>query len=196
MLDHKRILYTDMIESPHGLRMAAQVGTSGPVYCTALGKAILAHQRNDEARAILAAVERRPYTANTKTGIGEVLEELEAVKTRGYAVDNEENEIGVRCVGVPILDSMGLAVAAISASGPEWRLSEDKVGHVGRALLAAAAQIEQLCGYQPETRNEALRGDSSLLDPPASLTTTVRVGRTLAKRNSLPTSATNSIATD
>ena len=167
ILDRNRIVYVDMVESSHGLRMAAQPGTSGPVYCTALGKAMLSSLPTDEARTILTSVERRTYTPHTKTGVAEVLEELQVVKAKGYAVDNEENEIGARCVGVAISDSEGLPVAAVSASGPAWRLPEDKVERIGRLLMSAARQIEHECGYQdgraigqPESASHPLKREA------------------------------------
>jgi IclR family acetate operon transcriptional repressor len=148
ILDRHRILYVDMVESAQGLRMAAQVGTSGSVYSTALGKAILADLPRDQARKILTSVERPAYTANTKTGIADLMHELDAVKAHGWALDDEENEVGARCIGVAVRDSAGMSIGAISASGPAWRLPDEKVAGVGTVLQGAALRIEEQCGYK------------------------------------------------
>lgn len=137
--DGAEIVYVDMIESGHGLRMAARIGGRDALHSTALGKAILAflppEARDDLLRGGLPA-----RTGQTITEPVKLLAELARVRERGFAEDRGENEVGARCLGAPIFDHRGAVAGAISISAPDSRLDD------ARAAVAAAAVVEGAAG--------------------------------------------------
>jgi len=102
--------------------MGSVVGSRMPAYCTALGKAMLACRSNGEICDLYAGVEFFPRTLNSITGLEELLQELDRIRTAGYAIDDEENEIGVCCVAVPLYGYEASVTTAISVSGPAERI--------------------------------------------------------------------------
>lgn len=147
VLDSDRILYLDMLESEQGLRTSVNVGSRDHIHSTALGKAILGHLPPSEARRLLSRVRRERITTRTLVDLDELTKEMDVVRAQGYAVDREENELGAHCIGAAILDKSGRPFAAISLSGPAWRLPEDMIARVGERLCEAAKAIELALGF-------------------------------------------------
>jgi IclR family acetate operon transcriptional repressor len=131
------VVYLSILESPRSVRLAMRQGDKDAVHCTALGKAIVAQMSEDEVLHLLGTrYERR--TDHTAVTWQQLKDELNQVRTVGYAVDDEENEIGGRCVAVHLpLDVR----AAISISAPSNRLPQSRVPAVGRQLIDAAQEI-------------------------------------------------------
>jgi DNA-binding IclR family transcriptional regulator len=148
ILTGHEVLYVDILESAQGLRMAAAVGTRNALHCTALGKAILSALPNSEARELLAGYRRVAATPRTITGLEAIMDDLAVVAERGYSVDDEENEVGARCVGVPIRDLRRRPIGALSISGPVARVPIDMLPTIGQRLQEAAAGIEERMGYR------------------------------------------------
>lgn len=146
------IIYVDMIESDHGLRMSARVGALDEFHATALGKAILTFLPEDRRETILCRpLPRR--TPNTLTDPDALRAELANIRRKGYAEDCGENEEGARCFGAPIFDHRGEAIAAISVSGPESRLGDDKRDQIAPALKFATDTVtERIGGNRPKER--------------------------------------------
>jgi DNA-binding IclR family transcriptional regulator len=143
--DHPDVVYVDKVESPNVVHMRSEIGKRMPAYSTATGKAFLAHLPEDRvADAVARGLPRR--TANTITTEQALLAALDEVRTRGWAVDDVENEDGVRCVGAPILDHLGAVVAALSVSGPTMRVTEDRVPELGEQVLSTAKEISRRIG--------------------------------------------------
>jgi DNA-binding IclR family transcriptional regulator len=94
------------------------------------------------------------YTTNTVKSIEQLFADVRAVHKRGYAIDNEEIEIGLRCVGAPIRDHTGGMVGAISAAAPSARLTEKKIPVVGRLVMAVAAEISEELGYEKPAKTK------------------------------------------
>ncbi len=147
VLSEGQVLYLDILESSHGLRMAARVGKRDPLHSTALGKAILAWLPADETTGLLPQGRFARCTPRTITTRPSLERQLVIFRKLGYAVDDEENEPGARCVGVPILDARGHPVAALSVSGPASRLHDATIRRIGRRLLAAASDVATRMGY-------------------------------------------------
>lgn len=140
VLADEHVVYLDIIESVHGLRMAARVGTRDLPHSTSLGKAILAHLPDAELeRYLQRPLERR--TPNTITDPGALRAELERVRSAGVAEDHEENEEGALCFGAPVFGHDGRVVAAISVSGPAIRLSGTRAEEVKVAIRDAAERL-------------------------------------------------------
>jgi len=142
VLHKTRVVYIDKIE-PINRRVciSSRTGTSNPVYSTSLGKAILAYLPPDEIARIVSDVRFSAFTAKTLTTPQELLEALERVRRRGYAVDDEEMEIGTRCVGAPILDRTGRAIAAVSVSGAASRLAAHCVPAIAQHVVRCCNEI-------------------------------------------------------
>jgi IclR family transcriptional regulator, KDG regulon repressor len=130
-----KVLYIDQVESPATLRVNAQVGTMNPLHCTALGKALLAFGDLE----VPETLERyTPRTIKSKRALQQHLEEIRQV---GYAVDDEEFDLGVRCIAVPIFDFRGKVIGSIGISGPASRVTPERlpvlaavVVEIGKAL--------------------------------------------------------------
>jgi IclR family transcriptional regulator, KDG regulon repressor len=155
VLDEDQVLYLDKVEGPHALRMPSRVGRRIPTYCTSLGKAMLSCLDDQEVKNIFRNQVLRPYTANTVKTASQLLYDLRMIRKRGYSIDNEEIEIGLRCVGAPIKDYTGAMVGAISAAAPSARLSGQKVHTVGRLVVTTAGEISEKLGYEKPVRAKA-----------------------------------------
>jgi IclR family transcriptional regulator, KDG regulon repressor len=155
VLDEDQVLYLDKVEGPHALRMPSRVGRRIPTYCTSLGKAMLSCLDDQEVKNIFRNQVLRPFTANTVKTASQLLYDLRMIRKRGYSIDNEEIEIGLRCVGAPIKDYTGAMVGAISAAAPSARLSGQKVHTVGRLVVTTAEEISEKLGYEKPVRAKA-----------------------------------------
>ena len=145
----KAIVYIDILESARGLRMAAAVGMGDAYHSTAIGKAILAQWADERVGQTLggsALARKTPWTIVDLTALRR---ELAAVRARGYAVDDEENEAGARCVGAPLFDHRGECIGAISVSGPASRLADRRIAELAPRVVAAGREISAALGYRP-----------------------------------------------
>jgi IclR family acetate operon transcriptional repressor len=139
LLDGNRVVYLDIVESEHTMRLAARPGDHDMLHATALGKAIAAQLPPERVRAILRAEGMPRCTEHTITKQRDFVAELERIRARGYAVDEGENEIGGRCVGATI---PGVTLPlAISVSGPAARFAKAQVPAVAARLQDAAARL-------------------------------------------------------
>jgi IclR family transcriptional regulator, acetate operon repressor len=130
-----QILYVDVVQSGHRLRTDNPAGGRDHIHSTALGKAILAELPEGEARAILTTIELVPVTPGTITAVPALLRQLTAISQAGYAVDDEENEVGSVCIAAAIRGPAGRPIGAISISGPRWRIDDELVKTIGSELV-------------------------------------------------------------
>ena len=128
------------------VRMASFVGLRNPMYCTSVGKCILAYLPEVEVRAIWSRTVVTAFTPNTITDYDALTRELAAVRRDGYAMDNEEHELGVVCIGAPIFDYSGSPVAALSVPFPASRIGEERRVAVARDIKTNARAITNLLG--------------------------------------------------
>jgi len=158
ILDHDSILYVITHESKQALRMGSKVGTRVPVHSTAVGKVLLAFQPDEEIERIIA-LGLPQSTPNTIVDSGVLQRELAAVRSRNYATDDEESEIGLRAIAAPIRVDGGNVVAAVSIAGPVHRMAKKVLLGWVRELVESAEAISQRLGWPPsgakETRNLA-----------------------------------------
>jgi IclR family KDG regulon transcriptional repressor len=149
VLDGEQILYIDGCESSRQLRTFFEPGDRAPLYCTALGKAILANLPARDSERILRRKSLRAFTSKTLTDPAALRRELARTAARGYSIDDMEHEEGVRCVAAPIRDREGRAFASISVSGPAHRVSPAREKDIARRVMATAEEISRRLGYQP-----------------------------------------------
>ncbi len=150
VLDNDEILYVECFESTKRLRTYSVIGIRAPLHCTAVGKAILAMQEEDEIKRIIKTRGLPKFTKNTITDEKKLLAELKETKKRGYSIDNMEHEEGVRCVGAPIFDMTGKVYASISISGPSQRINTETIPSIGKLVMEKANKISKLLGYKGE----------------------------------------------
>jgi DNA-binding IclR family transcriptional regulator len=148
ILDETEVVYLDKVEPARSVRMATSVGRRNPAYCTAVGKAMLAWLPESQVESIVRKDGLKAVTPHTITSLLEFKRELSAIRKRGYAVDNEEIEEGVRCIGCVVRNFSGEPVAAISISGPAFRLTESKVPVLATAVVAAAHGLSRGLGFK------------------------------------------------
>lgn len=145
-LDGDGIIYIHKIDSKYNLRMQSRIGRRNPLYSTAIGKVLLAERSEEEVRQILAEVEFTQSTENTHSDVDSLLKELPIVKEQGFAQDNEEQEVGLRCLAVPVYDRFNRVVAGMSVSLPTIRFTEQKQVEYVQELHQAAARISAKLG--------------------------------------------------
>lgn len=119
------------------------VGIKAEMYCTGIGKAMLAYM-GEELLERVGAAGLKAYTPYTITNAVALRSDMEETRRRGYAVDNMEHEYGIRCVGVPLRNRGGEVVGGMSISGPSLRIMDDKLLHFAERLQKAAAEIREL----------------------------------------------------
>lgn len=147
VLTGRDVLYLDVLESPHDFRLVSKIGMRRPVHCTGLGKAILAWQPARFREELLANTKFERLTTHTILRPAEMVAELGRIRRVGYAVDNEEAELGARCVAAPVFDSSGLIAAGVSVSGPVIRMSRSRTAEMAKAVKRAALKISRHLGY-------------------------------------------------
>ncbi|MCR4588457.1 MAG: IclR family transcriptional regulator [Lachnospiraceae bacterium] len=147
--ERENITYIDKVEPPTAtVRMISHVGLSLPLYCTGVGKALMAEMPEEEVKKIWVSSPIEKKTDYTITRLEDLSAELVRIRERGYARDDQENELGVRCVAVSIHDHRGKAVYALSISCPIYRLSDERVKELAAKMLSASASISEELGYQ------------------------------------------------
>lgn len=141
VLEGDTVLYLAQVPGRHAMRMFTEPGRRVDPHCTAVGKAMLAQLPVAEARAILARTGMAAKTANTITDPDLLVAHLGVITRQGYAIDEGEQEVGVRCVAVAVPGSP--AMAAISVSGPQARMTGAVIKTIVPALLRAAAELSR-----------------------------------------------------
>jgi IclR family KDG regulon transcriptional repressor len=147
ILDYTSIVYINSLESKQAIRMSLDVGMRKPAWTTAAGKVMLAFQPVEGLNRLLAAgLQER--TANTIVDPDAFRQELATIRTRGYAIADEENELGVRSLAAPVRDHFGSVIAATSLAGPAQRLTKKVLTAFAPDVVAAADAISARLGYQ------------------------------------------------
>lgn len=142
-----QVIYAAMAESQRSLRMISSVGRRDCLHSTSIGKAMLAWLGTSERRTLLAMHPLERRTTATITDIDALLLQLDESRTRGYAIDDQENEPGACCIGVPILNGTGYPIAALSVSGPSTRMQANRLPVVAERLWTASNAISLRLGY-------------------------------------------------
>lgn len=145
--DEECIVYIDKVESTNTIQMSSTIGKRSPAYSTSVGKAMLAYTDPKKVLEIWKKSNLIKHTDNTIVDYDIFQKELAMIKDLGYAEDDEENEIGLRCVGAPIFGANGRIEGAISISGPSSRVNKEKVAEIGQRVKQCAANISKELGY-------------------------------------------------
>jgi len=149
--DSDDVLYIAIARGQQEIGVLSVAGGRHPLHCAALGKVLLAHVPWAEASTILASGGPRAHTKNTITSISRWRDELVRVRRQGYALDDEERIVGVKCVAAPIRDHTGEVIAAISASAPAFRLVGEHFDETLRHTCRVADETSTRLGYAPSS---------------------------------------------
>ena len=136
------------------LTTPSTVGRRTQIYCTSIGKALIAFLPDDRLEPLLRRLQFTPHTRRTLTNSAMLRPELARIRRRGYAVDNEEAEEGLRCIGAPVRDYTGGVVAALSIAGPVFRVQKGRVVELSRAVIKAADDLSADLGHVSAPRRK------------------------------------------
>jgi IclR family acetate operon transcriptional repressor len=142
-------VYLAKVEGSKPYQMASRVGMQIPLHCTAIGKSVLAHLPDAELAAVLEPAE--PGTSTQRVSavrMRALRNDLARVRERGYAIDDEENEPNVRCVGAPVHGPDGSAIGGISVSGLAFMLTLEQANELGPQVIACAQRVSAALGYR------------------------------------------------
>ncbi|MFJ6141646.1 IclR family transcriptional regulator [Kitasatospora sp. NPDC092286] len=146
--DFPNIVYIHKVDSPHSVRMFSRIGNSAPVYCTSVGKAMLAHAAPATVDLVIESGMPR-HTPRTITTAEDLRSALSEIRQRGYAIDDIEHEEGIRCVAAPVFDHSRACTSAVSVSAPADRLPRERVPELAPLVIAAANEISTRLGAVP-----------------------------------------------
>lgn len=141
------ILYIGKQDCSQPVRLVSKVGTRLPAHTTSLGKALLSCLSEEELHSLYPDGRLTQMTPISHTSLASLIEDLQKVRERSWAHDNEETVIGLQCVGSPICDEGGRPIAAISIAVPSQRMSAERLVQLGEAVKGAASEISSLVGH-------------------------------------------------
>lgn len=142
------LVYIHKIDSPHSLCLYSRVGRMAPLYCTAVGKVLLAFENKSVTDTILSKIKFIPFTNNTITNTALLQAELEKIRNQGYAIEVEEHEHYIRCIAAPIFDYDKKLCASLSISMPTVRWTEEIHEKQKTLLLETAKKISVILGCE------------------------------------------------
>ncbi|MEM8907079.1 MAG: IclR family transcriptional regulator [Bacteroidota bacterium] len=146
ILKNQQVFMVDKFERPKGLKLNSTIGTSSPIYCSGLGKVLLAFLSPQRQQDILTNVILKANTPFTIVQKGVLKKELKKIAQQGYAIDRQETEIGLICVAVPVFNQSQQMVAALSAAGPANRFREEAIDDYVATLQKGAIAIQNKIG--------------------------------------------------
>jgi IclR family KDG regulon transcriptional repressor len=146
VLNETDAMSIETVDGSNTLKSSILIGKRTPVYCTSVGKAILAFQSPQVQKEIIEKTNFVRFTDNTIVDPEAFTAELELTFKRGYAVDDMEHEVGVRCIAAPIWDSYGKALASLSVSGPSIRITKAKIPELAELIMRTTREISQELG--------------------------------------------------
>ena len=146
IVDNGKVVFISQVESFEMMRMIVHLGSSAPIHASGAGKALLATMTSSQVSKILLKRGLDRITENTINSADKLKLELKTTQSRGYAIDDEEHAIGLRCVASPIYNEFGGASMAISISGPKVRISDQRLNILGSKVAEIATQITQVSG--------------------------------------------------
>ncbi len=155
ILDGPEAVYIEKVEPQGFIRMDTWVGRRMRVHATSVGKALVAYIPEGQLQKIVADRPMERRTPKTITTLPRLLKELEKVRALGYSVDDEENNLGARCLGAPVFNQRGEIEAAVGLSGPISQVNSETMPRIVEALKDAARHLSMQLGYRPPARRPA-----------------------------------------
>jgi len=149
--DQMQSIYIDVVDGTDGmLKITQYIGKQAPMHCTGVGKCLLLNYTEKQIDDLVQTKGLTFYTPNTITTKKALLEELNVIRTRGYALDDQECELGARCVATSVKDYTGKVVAALSVSGPFNRMTYEYMETISCVVMKAAMELSRALSYVDE----------------------------------------------
>lgn len=152
VLDRDEVVYIEKAESQASVRVFSLIGRRAPVNATGAGKVLLSELAQQDIIDILRSRGMPKLTPHSITELPVMLDELALVRQRGYAIDDEECELGARCVAAPVRNHTGRIVAAMSISGPSSRLTLERLKEIAPTVIKAANSLSSALGFTEAVR--------------------------------------------
>jgi DNA-binding IclR family transcriptional regulator len=147
ILEDYQVVYIGLMDSYPHAKLYAQVGKRSPAFCSSMGKCLLAGLGREDLDEALRHIELIPYTAKTIVDPQRLRRHLGLVRSRGWAMDDEEYQAGHRCVGAPVFDYRGDSLAAVSVSGSVAQISDGRVEDIVRQVMGTARAVSRSMGH-------------------------------------------------
>jgi DNA-binding IclR family transcriptional regulator len=151
VLERDEAVIIEKVEAPGLVKLASWVGRRLDVNCTGVGKALMAYQSPEKLEYLFRTKDFARHNSHTIISKNALRRELTLVRQSGFALDNEEDEPGVRCIGAPVFDENSVAVAAISVAGTTSQIGMDRVPILSRQVMRAAHAVSSRMGYLPQS---------------------------------------------
>lgn len=148
VLDGNEALTLERVDSAQAVRVPATLGRRSPLHCTAIGKVLLAYLPANRLMGVLGSARLKAYTPKTITSLARLREELRRVRERGFAVDDEEIEEGVKCIAAPVKDHLGRVAATLGILGPVFRIADGAIEPLARTVIGIANRLSADLGYK------------------------------------------------
>lgn len=146
IIDNGEVVYIDKVECERSIRMYSRVGKRAPVYCTGVGKAILAFLSKEKQANIIKNIDYTKFTTNTIIDDSDLKKEIKIIRAQGFALDREEHESGVNCAAAPIFTHDGQVLGGISIAGPSSRVDEENLFELAAEVKETAQLISRRLG--------------------------------------------------
>ena len=157
-------VYVEKIDSPEHLRLHSRIGAAVPLYCTAVGKVMLAYMPEQEREQVLQQLDLKRMTANTAGSLQELQTELQRVRKNGYACDLEEHELHIRCIAAPIRNHEGAVQSSLSITAPLVRMPVARLRQLAPLIQEAGQRMSTELGYQSGSHGP-VRMQKTVSDP-------------------------------
>lgn len=146
--DGNEYIYISKYQPKKPILMSTYIGLRKPLYCTAVGQAIMSQLSEDEIKTIWNTSDIKKYTKNTITDYDMLLKKIEKIKKDGYALDNQEVEDGIRCIGTVLKNYKNEVCGAVSVSGAIISFTDDKIDSFSNMLIECTTKISKELGYK------------------------------------------------
>lgn len=143
------VMFVSQVETHQSIRAFFPPGTQSPMHASGIGKALLSHYSADRVKQLIKKCPLEKFTDKTIVEPDRLFEELEHIRVTGFSFDDEEKNVGMRCIAAPILNFFGEAVAGISVSGPTHRMTLDRIEPISKAVRDAAEILSASSGAAP-----------------------------------------------
>lgn len=165
VLDASDIIYIDKVESSQPFRLGSAIGLRNPAFCTGVGKALIAFLPTNELDQVIKHTKFTALTPNTLTTEADLRKSLSMIRQTGYAYDDEEHHLGIRCAAAPIFNHSGRPIASISVAAPLMRCDDNRLLELRDRVMDAAYRVTRDCGGVPPPRvtvETGVRGEAGI----------------------------------
>ena len=148
VLEGDHAVYIDQVVSKNIIRSEPCIGLSTGLHCSSGGKVLLSSMDDEQINALMKRTTLQRKTAKTLTNSADLWKEIKKVREKGYAIDDEEGEVGARCIAAPLRDERGEVIAALSVMGPSTRIRQKDFTELAQIVIEGASRVSRVLGYK------------------------------------------------